>query len=100
VERESDVHRGAEDNQVVWARFLQKHAEEEPNTLVGHGGGRAHDEHPVNQLVTAAVVGHPLEVVDGERLARLGPSLGYGHSTHRASRGSTLSSLRLVLTIP
>jgi hypothetical protein len=86
--------------QIVRARFLQKHAEEEPNALVGHGGDRAHDEHPVNQLVTAPVVGHPVQVIDGERLARLGPSLGYGHSIHGASRGSTLSSFRRALTIP
>src|SRR5580704_16416593 len=73
-----------------------------PNTTAssGQAASGAHQEHPVNQLVTAAVVGHPLEVVDGERLARLGPGLGYRHNTHGLSRGSSSSPFSVIVSLP
>jgi hypothetical protein len=50
-------------------------------------------------MVSGGGAWHPVEVVDGERLARLGQASAMVTALI-CSRGSTLSSFRLVLTIP
>src|SRR5204862_324468 len=44
-----------------------------------------HDQHPVQQLVTMTVIGHPVQFRYGERLARRWPRFGDAHDTHAAS---------------
>jgi hypothetical protein len=44
----------------------------------------AHDEHPVQQVVPAAVIGYPVQFGHRERLAAGRPRLGDCHNTHRA----------------
>jgi hypothetical protein len=84
---------------VLRASVLQQGAEDDCHSLMTEVGSGAHDEHPVNQLVTVPVVGHPVEALDGERLARLWPGFGDVHSTHAALRASVLSSFLLMPTV-
>ena len=52
--------------------------------LVNRRRPGAHDERPVEQLIPTAVIGHPVQLGDGERAAGGGPGLGDRHDTHGA----------------
>jgi hypothetical protein len=52
--------------------------------LVQRGRSRGHDQHPVIQLVAELVVGHVLDVLDGEHPVLAGPETPSGHDLHSA----------------
>jgi hypothetical protein len=69
----------------IFGAGVGQHAEQAHcDELVNCRRPGAHDEHPVQKLVPAAVIGHPVQLGDGERLPGGGPGLGDRHDTHGA----------------
>src|SRR6185437_7740384 len=60
----------------------------------------AHDERSVQQFIPAAVIGHLIQLGDGERAAGGGPGLGDRHDTHGAPLLCMASTLAVGYDIP
>ena len=73
-----------EDHKIFGAGQLKGMAEHGSGSLVRQPRSSANDQRAIQQLVTAPVVGHPVEAPDRERFAWLGPSFSGAHVTYCA----------------
>jgi hypothetical protein len=72
------------DAQVFGAGAAQRATQPSRYDLMNCCRPGAHDERSAQQLIAAAVIGHPIQVGDGERAADRGSGLGDRHDTHGA----------------
>jgi len=80
-------------NEPLWACSVQFAKESPGHGLVHRRRPRAHNEHPVEELIPVAVTGHPVQLSDGEWAAEARPGLVGSHG------GSLLFTVSTLLAV-